>query len=289
MPSLCILTDSSVQFSQPSFPGRSLVHILPLSVEIARQPGRTEQNLRVNDLPAIATDQLQPRLLPPPPELIRNTVQNLAKNYDEILAIFISSHLCPVLENAQEALKSSHGRIRILFIDSQTTSIGLGILVQTAAETAARGEPFFETERQARNMLPHIYASICIPNHSYLYYSGILDHAQAAVGEMIGLHSIFSMEEGSLSPVIKVRNNRQAYDHFQEFLDEFDYLKHIGLMQSIHHNPSESRLLREHAQSNYTHANFTEHSINLPMAVLFGPFATGLFIIEDPQHANRIN
>jgi DegV family protein with EDD domain len=289
MPSLCILTDSSVQFSQPSFPGRNLVHILPLSVVVTRQSGRDEQSLRVNELPASATEQLQPRLLPPSPDTIRRTILALGQSYDEVLAILTSSKLCQVMESAQDAIKLLHGRIHIQFIDSQTTSIGLGILVQTAAETAARGETAFEIERQVRNLLPHIYAAICVPGLSYLHYAGLLDHAQATVGELIGLNSIFSIEEGRLSPVIKVRSIRQAYDYFQEFLDEFDYLKHIGLMQRIHHNPSESRLLREHAQNNYSRTSFTEHSINLPLAILFGPTATGLFIIEDPGQANRIS
>ncbi len=289
MPSLCILTDSSVQFSQPSFPGRNLVHILPLSVQFTHQSEREEQSLKVNDLPVSAIDKLQPRLLPPSPETIRNTILSLGQTYDEVLAIFISSTFCPVMEAAQDAVKSLHGRIHIQFIDSQTTSIGLGILVQAAAETASRGEPASETERQVRNLIGHIYAAICVPGLSYLHYSGILDHAQATVGELLGLHAIFSIEEGRLSPVLKVRSTRQAYDYFQEFLDEFDHLKHIGLLQGVHHNPSESRLLREHAQSNYNRTTFTEHTTNLPLAILFGPSATGLFIIEDPSLANRIS
>ena len=55
-------------------------------------------------------------------------------------------------------------------------------------------------------MIPHTYMMVCTPGLSYLYYAGIIDQAQAFVGEMLGLLPIFTLEEGQINAVEKVRS-----------------------------------------------------------------------------------
>ncbi len=192
--------------------------------------------------------------------------------------------MSPLFEKAVETQKQLSGRTRLQIVDSQTTSVGLGMIVQAAADAVAKGASLADTERLVRSLIPHIYAVLCTPSLAYLHYAGFLDRAQAAVGEMLGLFSLFSLEEGKLTPLEKVRNHRQMLDFFQEFLEEFEHLQHIAFLQSaIGGNPQDGRILRDHAQDCLPHTPFSEHSINLPSAVLFGPNAIGLFVIE-PNH-----
>ena len=271
MASTCVLTDTSAQFPQLAFPGRNLVRVMGLDISLNGVLFEEGRDIKASSLPHSASPQLNPRLSAPPQEKLVNLLINLSQNYDEIIAIVMSSQLSSVYDSVQRAS------------EEVTTSVGLGILVQCAAEAAAAGINGAEIERMVRSMIPHIYMVVCTPGLSYLHYAGYIDRAQASLGEMLNLLPIFAMEEGHLTPLEKVRNHRNMLDFFQEFLDEFDSIQHIALLQSVTPNQQDSRLLREHAEDLFENTPFSEHAINLPLATLLGPRTQGLIVVENPD------
>lgn len=280
MSSICILTDSSVQFTQPSFQGRNLVHIIPLDITIAGKITSPEKPFKINELPAFVDHPHKPQLVAPETAYFTHLFVELGNSYSYILALLSSYELTKAIDNALTAYHTLHARAPVTFINTHSISIGLGFIVQSAAEAVNSGASLPEVERLVRSIIPKIYAVFCAPAFSYLRYSCFIDDAQAIIGEMLGLHPIFALEEGKLTPLQKLRNHKQVFDYFQEFLDEFDQLSHISLLQSMSLGSNESRLLREHAQANYPGTPFTEHPINLPLASLFGPNVQGVFVIE---------
>jgi DegV family protein with EDD domain len=283
MNSICILTDSAAQFPQLGFPGRNNVRVIAYDVEVNGHLYEESQELRTTDLPQSADETLHPRLITPSVDKFRELYLNLSQQYQDIIVILTSANLTRAFENAQLAQKGVQGRVKISMIDSQTTSVGLGLLVQTAAEAAAKGKSAFDIERLVRSMVPHTYMMICTPGLSYLHYAGIVDPAQAFVGEMLGLMPIFTLEEGQISAVEKVRNMRGLVDFMQEFIIEFDNLIHIAFIQSVPGQPHEARIMREHVQNTFPQTPFSEHSINLPLATLIGPRSLGLVVVEKPE------
>ncbi|MGD0002692.1 MAG: DegV family protein [Anaerolineaceae bacterium] len=286
MGSICIVTDNTAQFTQPSFVGRNSITIVPLEVRLNGSL-QDVNAVKASNLPFSADDELHPELVAPSPEQFRQIFMTLSQKYDQIFGLFLSSSLNICYTQAEQAAASLHSHNTISLIDSQTTSIGLGFLVQAAAEALAHGLNLADVEHLIRRLVPHIYAAFCTPSLSYLYYAGFLDQAQAIVGEMMGLLPIFSLEEGKLIPLEKVRNRRHTIDFYQEFMDEFDHLQHIALLQCALPNAQDARLLREHVQVEFTKISFTEHTINLPLAILLGPSASGLFLLEATNHKRK--
>ncbi len=283
MGSIKILTDSTVQFTLPSFPGHNLVRVVPYDIQYRGTIYEAGRNLKSADLPLSKKYGEIPELVVPSFDQLCDSFSRdeMGQSYDQILGIFASSSICNFYEHALEAQKQVNGRIKLQIVNSQTTSVGLGMLVQAAAEAVTKGASLAETERLVRSMIPHIYAVICTPGLSYLNTTGFLDRAQAMVGEMMGLFPLFTIEEGHLSPLEKVRNHRQVIDFFQEFLEEFDQLQSISFVQcAIGCNAQDGRILREHVQDHFTRTSFSEHTISLPVASLFGPNALGLFVVE---------
>ncbi len=201
MPSLCILTDSTVQFIKPGFAGHDLVNSISLHTQLDHH--REDYELKVSDLPASSRSTAFPRLLMPGFEEFRQQFISLGHQYNEIIAILVSSHLSPIVASAQEAAASVRGRVSVQIVNSQTTGIGLGFLVQLAAEAAAKKASSNEIDHLLRGAIPHIYSVFCIPGLSYLHHSGFIDQAQSSVGEMLGLLPFFSLEEGYLTPLEK--------------------------------------------------------------------------------------
>ncbi len=283
MSSVCILTDSTAQFSKPVFPGRNLVKIIPLHIRVNHSTIEGDSDFKASELPVSARDISSPISQSPSVEEFRQLFLSLGREYNEIVTILASSFLCPNFLNAQQAAAQVQGRIAVQIIDSQTISAGLGFLTQIAAEAAANNANLNDIERLLRGQIPHIYSVFCIPSLTYIYQAGFIDFSQAMVGEMLGLLPIFTLEDGNLTPLEKARNVRHLTDFFQEFLDEFNDLYQISIIQSIPPLTHEGKILREHASLNFPKTPFSEHPINLSLASLFGSRSIGVFAIEIPN------
>lgn len=282
MNSVCILTDSSAQFSKPNFPGRSLVTTIPLCLSINGQAVPDTPELKISSLPATVGEGFIPEVAAPSVEELRKEFISLGQSHNEIVAVMLSSQLNRAYENAVEAAEGVRGRVSVQVIDSQTTSVGLGVLVQTASEAAAKGANSTEIERLLRGLIPHTYSVLCIPGMTYLYHSGFIGEAQALVGEMLGILPIYTLEEGRLTPVDKAKNYRQLTDYLQEFVDEFSDLYHIALIQSLPVSVHDSRIFREHATLVFPKTPLSEHPLSPPLALMLGPRTLAVFAMETP-------
>lgn len=271
MSKLCILTDSTAQFTRPNFLGQDLVHVIPFDLEPEAHQEARRSALFVS----------RPRLSPPGPQEFLHCFTQLSQEFDSLLVITLSAALSPTTVNAQEAAARYNDHTSIQVVDSQTTAIGLGLLVQEAAAAAARGDSFQEIERQVRSTIPRIYQLFCIPELTYLAATGYIQTSQALVGEMMGLLPIFAMEEGRLTPMEKVRTQRHLFESFQEFMEEFEDPCHIALMRGAGSNPLRTRPLRTYVQESFPQTPFSEHPLGPHTAAMFGPKCIGLVIMEN--------
>jgi DegV family protein with EDD domain len=257
-----------------------IINVIDLGVSIHGELHNNGSSIKTTSLPSTANEALKPHLLPPTIQDFHNTFVNLSKNYNEILGVFLSSNISDCFHNAKAAADSLRNSINIQLIDSQTTSVGLGILVQSIAEAIHNGANSGEVDRMARNLVKHTYTVLSVPGLSYLESNGFVDFTQSTITEMLDLYPLFSLEDGVLTPLEKVKSHRQSALYFQEFIEEFIELQHIALVQSSPPNQAEARMLREFVQEAYPHTPFTEHAINLPLATLLGPNSMGLIVIE---------
>jgi DegV family protein with EDD domain len=280
MTSTCIITDSSVQFSKHTFPGRNLVFQVPFQVKVGDHFIENDPLFKVSSLPSKLDDNNSTELIAPSVQDCLDAIELHSKTYKEIIAIFMSSQLTEAYHNMEQASKIKPGKISLSVIDSQTTSVGLGSLVQLAADNVVKGTKFIEIERKIRGKIPKIYSQFCISNLSYLERSNFLSKPQAMLGEMLNILPVFAFEEGKMVSVEKVKNFRLLLENYQEFVDEFNDLDQVALVQSQPPLIHETHTLREHVSSSFPGTPFIELTINVALAALFGPAAVGIFAIE---------
>jgi DegV family protein with EDD domain len=267
---VCILTDGTAQFTCTEFPGYNLVKVVSFEAQPALlQPGGSP-NLRLSG--RTADDFL-------------NQFQLLGTMFREIMVITVSSALSPVTWNVSQAVARYNGRANVGVVDSQTTGIGLGLLVQLAAEAAAAGMSLAEIDRLVRIALQRVYTLICIPSLTILAESGYLTHAQATVGEMLGLLPIFSIDEGTLVPMGKVRTQRHLLDSFQEFIEEFNNPDYIAFLKPQNGRTFHTRPLREYVRDSFPDSSFSEHVLNANLAAMFGPQSMGVVVMDLPKES----
>ncbi|MBN1305761.1 MAG: DegV family EDD domain-containing protein [Anaerolineales bacterium] len=271
MSKVCILTDNTAQFTQSGFTGEKLVK--RISPELILTTGTSDQSGLYNNL---ITDNHQ---ILSPQEFL-NQYNLLSKSYDGIIVITQTASLSQAAKHAAEAKAKYAGRAHVQIIDSQTTSVGLGWLVQVAAHAAEEGADLVKIERVVRSALKHIYTMFCIPDLTYLSEAGYLTHSQAIVGEMLGLFPMYTLEDGNLSPMSKVRTQRHLQESFQEFVEEFNHPKQIGLIKSTMATYFKTRPFRQYMNEKYPEVPFAELEISSTLSVILGPQCAGLIIMD---------
>ena len=281
MSQVCILTDSTAQFPVHLFPGSDLVNVIPHHVQLDGPVNAQNKDVKLIHLPARVYAQSSLQLHSPSVEEFSQMFMNLGYRYREIVVILISAYLSSTMVNAQTAIETAKCPAAIHLVDSQTTTVGLGLLVQAAASAAQQGLSGAQISRLVRGLTPHVYTVFCLHNLSYLSRAGFIDPAQAVVGEMMEVVPFLTLENGRLSPSQKVRGSRHLVDMLCEFVMEFNAVKHVALIQGVPAFDQEARLLRERLSGLYRSNSFSEHTLSVPLAALLGPHSLGLVVMEN--------
>ncbi|MFH1524273.1 MAG: DegV family protein [Chloroflexota bacterium] len=271
MPNVCIVTDSTAQFPQPNFLGQERVHILPFNIQTGS---------RQEDDAATRSVSVHQRLIPPSRQEFIQVYTRLGYEYDSILVLTLASLLNPTMDHALSASTQYNNHASVEVIDSQTTSIGLGMLIQIAAREASAGASLTEIKWKLSIIIPRLYMLFWIPELTYLAYSGYLSRTQALVGEILGMLPIFATEEGRLVPLEKARTPRHLFEIFQDFISEFDSPASIALVRGINHSTLRTPPLRQYVKEAFPGTPFSEHHLQPPLSTLFGPQSICLVVME---------
>ncbi len=268
-----ILTDSSVQFSATNFPGHEFIKQIPIKIKIGNRVVES-----INELPQLCDENNRPLLTPPSSQEFIVFINEMKKEFNDIFVILLSSQLSKTYVNALAAMDHLPDKNKIHIFDSGSFSFGLGSLVKNIAILICKQKSPNFIEQQIRTIIPQIYGIFCSPNQSYLQYSGMIDLTQSRILEMVGLIPVFAIEEGQFNSIEKVRNIKNCYLLFEEFLDEFEKVKEISFVYGIPPRYKEMGLLKNKCSVYFPTSKFSNQLMNIMTASILGPKAMGIFI-----------
>lgn len=271
-----ILTDNTAQFTTDKFLGNQLIHTLPIGSDQTHFPNTANENGIIK----ITSGSCQQNHLPDE-EFIRETLLSLNDTYHEIIIPVLSKQINPLFFLIKEMIDKLPNPTNFHLIDTQTISIGLGMIVQLIASLAYRGFSVDGIKKNIRNVIPKIYSIFCLKNLSFLYLSGLIDPAQAIVGEFLGITPCFLLENGQFIPTHKVKNFRHSIDLFLEFSSEFENVRSLALLHGDGYDSEDFHIFRSRINHQFSTATFSEHKINKATISILGPQTTGLVIMEN--------
>ncbi len=284
MSKIHIVTDSTAHFFDPTFPAKHNVTVVPLSIHFGQQAYIEGAEINTAQLFArIAGGEPIPVAASPTSEQFAATYEQVAKTTDKILSIHLSSKLSRTCTNARLGSDSLAGRCKIHIIDSLSTSIGLGLLVEAAALAAERGAGQDEIVRIVRGMVPRLYTVFFTETMEYLAQAGRVDKAQAVLGSMLGIKPFLTMEEGDIIPMEKVRTRQQAVEKIVEFVIEFSDIEHLAILQSSPHYTDDTRLLLERLAVDFPGRQWPVLVYGPSLATFLGPDAMGVIVFEGEE------
>ncbi len=221
------------------------------------------------------------RIVGPSPDDFRAVFHRTLYRTNKMLVILSSSRLSPVMHNARIAARDFMGRCDITILDSQTISVGLGLLVEQAGEMLRSGHyPLHEVVRFVRGMIPRIYVVMISHTMDYIYRSGKLSAMQAILGSMLKIHPFLELEDGDIIPLEKSRKPEKALDKLVEFASEFTRIQLLVIFQSGAEPTSEAITLRNRLEQIRPGQEFPIITYDPILTSHIGPEGLGMIVYE---------
>ena len=167
----------------------------------------------------IAEKNLRPKTAQPNPQDYVDAFVPYLKEGKDILVLTISSKLSGSNASAQmaaEQLKEEYPNQKIYIMDSQSVTIGQGLILREILKMRDAGYSLGDTIALAEKVRETTRIYVTIDTLEYLRRGGRVGPTTALVGGILGLRPILQVENGEVSQLDNVRGKKHAYKLMEE-------------------------------------------------------------------------
>lgn len=202
--------------------------------------------------------------------------EELAKDYDEAIAIHISSGISGTMNASLAAAQMVEG-IKIEVIDSEISSYGLAYMVIEAAKMAEEGKSLEEIKSRIESIVKIMRGYFVVDDLAHLHRGGRLNAAQFLVGSMLKIKPIIYFNEKKLEPFEKIRTKKKAVERIMQLLND-DYNDGLPIKCSVVHanNLEEAKELYNDIKQKYPDIELNITEFGPVLGTHTGPGTIGL-------------
>lgn len=279
--SVHIVVDSTVRFATDEY--KSLpITVVPLRIQVGNKTYLDGVDIDEKQISQYLANPMVPlRALPPTVEEFYRLYTKLHAGGNEIISIHLPSRLGRTYEHAQLAANMLLGQCKIEVIDGATTSLGLGILAEAAARESLKGESLDNIVRYVRGIIPQIYIVFFADKLNDLKRADGIGEAQALLGTMLGIKPLFTLEEGEILPIEKVKTRESAIEKLIEFVTEFDAIHQVAIIKNSGELNEETAFITEQLREVFPEIAVPVMTYGPVLASFVGPNALGVVVYED--------
>jgi len=223
------------------------ITVVPLNVHFGTDTFRDGEGMTADQFyHRLLTNPSLPKTSAPSPGLFRDCYARLGSETSEIVSIHISSKLSGTYEAALTGRRDLGDDCRVEVIDSQTVTMGLGLLAVMAAKAARQGANLDEVSGLVRDAALRVFMASTLDSLEYLQRGGRIGRAQAWLGSLLSIKPIISVAEGEVVPLERVRTYSKAVARVHELLEAQLPAKELAVMYST--DPGEAERLITHVR-----------------------------------------
>ncbi|PZX08274.1 DegV family protein with EDD domain [Psychrobacillus insolitus] len=228
-----VVTDSTAYIPQETR-DRLNIHMVPLSVVIGNDTFREEIDIDATEFyDKIRNDKVLPKTSQPPIGVFVETFERLAKEYDAVISIHLSSGISGTLDGAVQAGDMVDG-IEVNTFDSEVSSMVQGFYAIRAAEMANAGAGPTEIMQELHMMKKTMRAYFMVDNLEHLHRGGRLNGLERVIGSVLQVKPILHFDNKVIVPYEKIRTRKKAMKRMVELL-QADAKQHEKLQATIIH------------------------------------------------------
>ncbi len=214
-----IITDSTCE-APPALLSHPIVTVVPLYVIFGQESYRDNIDMTREQFWAhLPKSSVLPTTSQATPAQFEAPFRAFTDAGDEIVAITLSAKLSRTYESALVARDTLPGA-PISVIDSQSISVGLGLMVEKAVEMAEAGASCAEITAKIEQIKEQTRLLFTLQTLEYLHRGGRIGKAQAFMGTLLQFKPLLSITEGEVHPAARVRSMGKAIEAMQDLLSQ---------------------------------------------------------------------
>jgi len=220
------------------------ITVVPIYVRFGEEVYRDRVSISEDEFyERLTHDPVHPSTTQPGPQDFLEVYQKLSSDADGIVSIHITGKLSGTCNSALMAKDMMEGGCPVEVVDSETLSMGLGLIVIAAAQMAKAGESMDKIVEAAKQAIPETYLFFLLDTLEYLKRGGRIGKAKALLGSVLSVKPVLTMKDGELVPAGQVRTRAKGMDKL------FDFVKNAGNIQDLavvyNTTPDEAQALAE--------------------------------------------
>lgn len=172
-----------------------------------------------------------PTTAAPGPEIFRQKYEQLAdEGAQSVISIHISESLSATINSALIAA-GQFKRIPVTVLDSTQLSLGLGFIVEKAAQMAELDRKVDEILASLEELMKHTYVFASLKTLEYLRRSGRMHFALARLGEILQIKPLLHMNQGKPT-AHRARTQTRATERLFEWLNEYAPYERLAIVHA---------------------------------------------------------
>jgi DegV family protein with EDD domain len=201
--------------------------------------------------------------------------EKIAEEAEEIVTIVISHHMSATLQSAEMA-KEQFDKVPVHIIDSESVSLGLGMMAIAAARAAEEGLDARAVLDLVENIKQKINVIFTVNTLEYLHKGGRIGGGTAFLGAALDIRPILYIKDGRIEPLERQRTRKRSISRMVEIMEQKVGKKpvHVAI---LHGNvPEESHQLEQTIRSKFDCVEILNSDMGPVIGVHAGPGTLGL-------------
>lgn len=203
--------------------------------------------------------------------MFKEAFEEALKEYDEIIAITISSKLSGTYNSAMLA-KNLLPESKITVIDSLTSATNLRFLAEDAVQMAKEGKTSEEITAHIETKKEKMVILITTATLEYLSRGGRLSSVQATLGNLLNIKPIIELVDGELKLVEKVRGANKALANMYDRIPE--NVQRISVCHILNLDGAED--VKKHLETKFPNIEITVDELGPVLGSHLGPKTIGI-------------
>lgn len=216
---VAVMTDSTAYIDK-EIRDKHQIYMVPLSVQFADTSYREEIDITTDEFYRKLKESKElPKTSQPSIGDITSLLEELAKDYDAVISIHLSSGISGTYQAVVSAGEMVEG-IDVYAYDSEISCMAQGFLVLEAAELISKGKQPPEVIKRLDEIKATTRSYFMVDDLSNLQRGGRLNGAQAIIGSLLQVKPILHFVDKIIVPFEKIRTKKKAIQRILDLLEE---------------------------------------------------------------------
>ena len=238
-----IVTDSTADLPRELAADLGIT-VVPLYVRFGSETYRDRVDISEDEFyRRLVNDRIHPSTSQPTPQDFVNFYEKSSQQADGIISIHISDKLSGTCNSALQAKEMMTTKCPIEVVNSETVSMGLGLLAVKAVSIASAAKDLRQAVEEVKQCIASVHVWALFDTLKYLALGGRIGKAKALLGSVLNIKPVLVVKDGEMAPAGQARSRAKGIGLIYDFVSKIREIQDLAIVYST--TPDDAQTLAD--------------------------------------------